>query len=108
MNAVYAKKVFGAWSLGGFQIGHALVILTLVSAGALLSWPPKPGSWAGPVCSPTWPRISWVPHRFAQLSRPARHEQRHLAHGLAAIATLLYTHGSGLEARRHVLRSTSS
>jgi hypothetical protein len=94
MNAVYAEKVFGAWTLGSFQIGHVLVILTLVSAGALLIVAAQTGFLGGPRVLANMATDSWVPHRFAQLSDRLVTNNGIWLMGLAALATLLYTRGS--------------
>ena len=36
MNAVLLERVAGGWSLGGVNVGHAFVVIALVSEGALL------------------------------------------------------------------------
>jgi hypothetical protein len=94
MNAVLAEKVFGAWHLGGVEIGGIVVVLTLVSAGGLLFVAAQTGFLDGPRILGNMATDSWVPHRFAQLSDRLVTENGIWLMGLAAFATLLYTRGS--------------
>ena len=94
MNAVLAEKVFDGWSIGGFAVGHALVILTLVSAGCLLFVAAQTGFLDGPRILANMATDSWAPRRFAQLSDRLVTNNGIWLMGLAALATLLYTHGS--------------
>src|SRR5260370_23777587 len=48
MNAVLAEKVFGGWTFAGADVGHALVVITLVSAGGLLFVAAQTGFLDGP------------------------------------------------------------
>jgi amino acid transporter len=94
MNAVLAEKVFGNWSLGALHIGTALVVLTLVSAGCLLFVAAQTGFLDGPRILANMATDSWAPHRFAQLSDRLVTNNGIWLMGLAAVATLVYTHGS--------------
>jgi hypothetical protein len=94
MNAVLAEKVFGSWSVGGVQIGPALVVVTLVSAGSLLFVAAQTGFLDGPRILANMAIDSWVPRRFAQLSDRLVTNNGIWLMGLAAFATLVYTHGS--------------
>jgi len=94
MNAVLAEKVFGGWTLGGFAIGNVLVIVTLVAAGAILFVAAQTGFLDGPRILANMAVDSWVPRRFAQLSDRLVTKNGIWLMGIAAGATLWYTHGS--------------
>jgi len=94
MNAVLAERVFGAWHFAGADVGSFLVIATLVSAGCLLFVAAQTGFLDGPRILANMATDSWAPHRFAQLSDRLVTNNGIWLMGLAAFATLLYTHGS--------------
>ncbi|HEY1253004.1 MAG TPA: APC family permease [Thermoanaerobaculia bacterium] len=94
MNAVFAQSVFGGWEVAGIRLGPVLVALTLVSAGALLFVAAQTGFVAGPRVLASMAIDSWVPRRFAQLSDRLVTNHGVFLMGLAAVATLFYTHGS--------------
>ncbi len=94
MNAVFAEAVFGGWAPGGFRLGPLLVVLTLVSAGALLFVAAQTGFVAGPRVLASMATDSWIPRRFAQLSDRLVTNNGIWLMGLAAAATLFYTRGS--------------
>jgi amino acid transporter len=94
MNAVLAERVFGAWSIGGFQAGSVLVVVTLVAAGCLLFVAAQTGFLDGPRILANMATDSWVPRRFAQLSDRLVTNNGIWLMGLAAFATLVYTKGS--------------
>jgi amino acid transporter len=94
MNAVYAARVFGDWTIGGFRVGEVLVALTLISAGALLFVAAQTGFVAGPRVLANMAVDSWVPRRFAQLSERLVENNGIYLMGLAALATLWYTRGA--------------
>jgi hypothetical protein len=94
MNAVLAGRVFGSWHIGGFHVGDALVVLTLVSAGSLLFVAAQTGFLDGPRILANMATDSWAPHRFAQLSDRLVTNFGIWLMGLAAFGALLYTRGS--------------
>ncbi len=94
MNAVLADRVFGAWTVGGFSIGPILVVVTLVSAGCLLFVAAQTGFLDGPRILANMATDSWAPRRFAQLSDRLVTNNGIWLMGLAAFATLIYTHGA--------------
>ncbi|MGH9364807.1 MAG: APC family permease, partial [Thermoanaerobaculia bacterium] len=94
MNAILAEKAFGSWTLGGFGLGHALVVLTLISAGCLLFVAAQTGFLDGPRILANMATDSWAPRRFAQLSDRLVTNNGIWLMGLAAFATLVYTSGS--------------
>jgi amino acid transporter len=94
MNAILAENVFGSWSVGGFRLGHLLVVLTLAAAGSILFVAAQTGFLDGPRILANMAVDSWVPHRFAQLSDRLVTNNGIVLMGFAAAATLLYTGGS--------------
>ncbi|HEY6928713.1 MAG TPA: APC family permease [Thermoanaerobaculia bacterium] len=94
MNAILAERTFGGWTLGGLDIGHALVVVTLVSAGCLLFVAAQTGFLDGPRILANMAIDNWVPRRFAQLSDRLVTNNGIFLMGFAALATLVYTHGS--------------
>jgi amino acid transporter len=94
MNAVFAEKVFGPWNLGGIAIGQILIIVTLLSAGAILFVAAQTGFLGGPRILANMAVDSWVPRRFAQLSDRLVNHNGIWMMGLAAAATLFYSRGN--------------
>ncbi len=94
MNAILAENAFGSWTIGAFAVGHALVILTLLSAGCLLFVAAQTGFLDGPRILANMATDSWVPRRFAQLSDRLVTKNGIWLMGLAAFGTLAYTAGS--------------
>ncbi len=88
LNAVLAERV-----MGGLPFGGALVILTLLSEGALLIVGAQAGFIDGPRVLANMAIDSWVPRRFATLSERLTTRNGVLLMGIAAIATLMYSHG---------------
>ncbi|MCA1579888.1 MAG: APC family permease [Acidobacteria bacterium] len=94
MNAVLADRVFDGWTVGGLSIGPTLVVVTLISAGCLLFVAAQTGFLDGPRILANMATDSWAPRRFAQLSDRLVTNNGIWLMGLAAFATLVYTHGS--------------
>jgi hypothetical protein len=94
MNAILAERAFGSWEIGGFALGHTLVVLTLISAGCLLFVAAQAGFLDGPRILANMANDSWVPRRFAQLSDRLVTNNGIWLMGLAAFLTLVYTRGS--------------
>lgn len=93
MNAVLLDRVFSSWSLGGWPLGAWLVIVTLLSEGALLFVAAQTGFIDGPRVLANMAIDSWVPHRFAQLSDRLVTKHGILLMGLSAAALMVYTQG---------------
>jgi amino acid transporter len=68
MNAVLFERVAGAWSLSGFEFGHAFVVVALASEAALLCIAAQAGFLDGPRVMANMAADSWLPHRFSALS----------------------------------------
>jgi amino acid transporter len=94
MNAVLAENVFGGWTIGGFALGHIIVILTLAAAGSVLFVAAQTGFLDGPRILANMAVDSWVPRRFAQLSDRLVTNNGIMLMAIAAAATLIYTKGS--------------
>lgn len=93
MNAVLLQRVFASWTLGGLPVGAWLVVVSLLSEGALLFVAAQAGFIDGPRVLANMAVDSWVPHRFAQLSDRLVTKHGILLMGLAAGALMLYTKG---------------
>ncbi len=93
LNDVLAETLFGPWKIGGFPIGSYLVIVTMVSEGALLFVAAQTGFIDGPRILANMAVDSWVPHRFAQLSDRLVTKNGIFLMGAGAIAVLLYSRG---------------
>ncbi len=94
LNAVLAETLFGPWQLGPFRIGPTLVVVTLISEGALLFVAAQTGFIDGPRILSNMAVDSWMPHRFAQLSDRLVTNNGIFLMGSGAIAVLMYSHGN--------------
>jgi len=94
LNAVLAETLFGPWTIGGMRIGPTLVVITLVSEGALLFVAAQTGFIDGPRILANMAVDSWMPRRFAQLSDRLVTNNGIFLMGLCAISVLLYSHGN--------------
>ena len=93
MNAVLLERVAGGWSLGGVNVGHAFVVIALVSEGALLFVAAQAGFLDGPRVMANMAIDSWLPHRFSALSERLTMRNGVLLMGGTALAALIYTRG---------------
>ena len=93
LNAVLAENLFGPWTVSGMPVGKYLVIVTLVSEGALLFVAAQTGFIDGPRILSNMAVDSWVPHRFAQLSDRLVTKNGVFLMGAGAVAVLLYSRG---------------
>jgi amino acid transporter len=89
LNAILAESVFGGWS-----IGHALAIITILSEGALLLVGAQTGFIDGPRVMSNMAVDYWFPRRFATLSDRLTMQNGVLLMGISALLLLLFTHGS--------------
>ena len=87
-NAVLVERV-----AAGFPFAGTLVVLTLVSEGALLVVAAQTGFQGGPAVLANMAVDSWVPHRFAALSERLTTQNGVVLMGAASLAALLYTRG---------------
>jgi amino acid transporter len=93
MNAVLLDLVFSSWKVGAWPVGHWLVVLTLLSEGALLFVAAQTGYIDGPRVLANMAVDSWVPHRFAQLSDRLVTNHGILIMGISSGLLMLYTRG---------------
>jgi amino acid transporter len=93
MNAVLLREFAGGWRIGGTDVGHGFIVLTLAAEAALLFVAAQAGFIDGPRVMSSMAADSWLPHRFAQLSSRLTISSGVLLMGGAALATLAYTHG---------------
>lgn len=93
MNWVLAENLFGPWTLGSIPIGATLVIVTMVSEGALLFVAAQTGFLDGPRILANMAVDSWMPRRFAQLSDRLVAKNGIFLMGAGAVAVLLYSRG---------------
>lgn len=93
MNAVWAERVAGGLSLGGFKIGHGFVIVSLLAEGMLLFVAAQAGFIAGPRVMANMASDSWLPHRFAQLSDRLTMQNGVLLMCGASLLAVFYTRG---------------
>lgn len=94
LNASLWEQITQGWNIGGVPLGPAIVIVTLLSEGALLFVAAQTGFVAGPATLAAMAVDQWVPKRFAHLSERLVTQNGILTMGLAAVATLIYTRGS--------------
>ena len=94
LNAVLAEGLFGHWRVGSIFIGPSLVVITLISEGALLFVAAQTGFIDGPRILANMAVDSWVPHRFAQLSDRLVTNNGVVLMGVGAIALLMYSNGN--------------
>ncbi|MBI2838830.1 MAG: APC family permease [Acidobacteria bacterium] len=88
MNAVLFERL-----LHGFPLGHAMVIVTLISEGAILAVAAQGGFLAGPRVLANMAIDSWVPHRFGALSERLTTANGIVLMGATSLIALLYTRG---------------
>jgi amino acid transporter len=93
LNAVLLERFTASWNVGGVQVGHGFLVLTLVAEAALLFVAAQAGFIDGPRVMSNMAIDSWLPHRFAQLSDRLTMRDGVWLMGGASLATLLYTHG---------------
>jgi amino acid transporter len=89
LNAVLAGNLFGQWYLG-----HWVVLVTILSEGALLFVAAQTGFIDGPRVMANMAIDSWFPHRFIMLSERLTMQNGILLMGGAALLLLFYTQGS--------------
>lgn len=94
MNAVLMENLFGSWQWGGWNIGHALIIVSLIAEAALLFVAAQAGFLDGPRVLSNMAIDSWMPHRFSELSNRFVTKNGVVLMGFAAMATLFYTRGN--------------
>ena len=94
LNASLWELLAGHWNVGGLAIGTAVVIVTLVSEGALLFVAAQTGFVDGPRTLSAMAADEWVPRRFKNLSERLVTQDGVLGMGIAAGLVLAYTGGA--------------
>lgn len=94
LNAVLAGIVMSPLNTPTIPFGDWLMILTLVSEGALLFVAAQTGFLGGPRVLANMARDSWMPHRFANLSERLVTKNGVWFMGLASLLVLIYSHGN--------------
>lgn len=93
MNGALVESFAGGWQPFGLPLGHAFVILTLASEGALLFVAAQTGFIDGPRVMANMAIDSWLPRRFASLSDRLTTKDGVLLLGVAAALLLVATRG---------------
>ncbi len=93
MNAVLLEKVMGSWTLAGWDVGTWLVIITLISEGALLFVAAQTGFIDGPRVLSNMAMDSWMPHGFANLSERLVTKNGVILLAAASASLMIYAKG---------------
>src|SRR6185436_8629405 len=93
LNAVLWETLTRDWMAGNVLVGPAVVLVTLLSEGALLIVAAQTGFVDGPRTLSAMAADEWVPKRFKHLSERLVTQNGVLAMGLAAATVLYYTKG---------------
>ncbi len=93
MNAVLLERVMGSWVLGGWNVGTWLVIVTLISEGALLFVAAQTGFIDGPRVLSNMAVDSWMPHSFANLSERLVTKNGVILMAAASASLMVYARG---------------
>jgi len=93
MNAVLLERVFTSWRLGSLPLGAWIVVVTLLSEGALLVVAAQTGFIDGPRVLSNMAMDSWLPHRFAQLSERLVTQNGVLIMAFSSALLIVYTRG---------------
>lgn len=88
LNAVLVGKM-----VEGLSFGHALIVLTLLSEGALLVVAAQAGFLDGPRVLANMAVDSWMPRRFGALSERLTAQNGIMLMGIASLLALFYTAG---------------
>lgn len=94
LNAVTFAAIMHDWQWGEWDIGHTILIATLLFETGLLFVAANTGFLGGPATLANMAVDHWVPHRFAQLSDRLVTKNGILLMGIAAFAVLLWSGGS--------------
>jgi amino acid transporter len=89
LNATFVHSVADSWPFGGL-----FFYVTMLSSGALLLVAAQTGFLGGPRVMSNMATDNWMPHRFKNLNDRLVIKDGVLVIGLAAMATLIYTHAS--------------
>jgi len=93
LNAVAFGAILGDWQWGGWDIGHGVLIATLLFETGLLFVAANTGFLGGPATLANMAVDHWVPHRYAELSDRLVTKNGIVLMGIAAFAVLLWSGG---------------
>jgi len=91
LNASLFTSMWGAWSVGGIQVGKSAVAITLLSEALLLVVAAQSGFIGGPQVLASMAADSWVPRRFGNLSDRLVHQDGIVLMAVAAGLVVLFT-----------------
>ncbi len=94
LNAVTFEKILAGWQWGDWDVGQAVLVVTLLLETGLLFVAANAGFIGGPTTLANMAVDHWVPHRFSQLSDRLVTKNGIFLIGIATFAVLL---GSGGE-----------
>jgi amino acid transporter len=94
MNATLLETLANSWTFSGMPIGRWIILLTLLTEGALLFVAAQTGFLDGPRVLANMAVDKWVPNRLANLSEQLVTQNGVLLMGFSSLAILLYTKGS--------------
>jgi amino acid transporter len=94
LNAALFQQITSGWDIAGFDIGHALLWVSLISASLLLFVAAQTGFIGGPRVLANMAEDSWLPHRFAHLSERLVTQNGVMIMTAGAIALILYAKAS--------------
>lgn len=94
LNAVTFSLITRDWYWGDVDVGHGVVVVTLVFEAGLLILAANAGFVGGPSTLANMAVDHWVPHRFSQLSDRLVTKNGILLMGLAALLVLYWSGGS--------------
>ena len=94
LNAVTFKAIMSNWQLGGISLVPFLLPLVLALEGGLLFVAANTGFLGGPAVLANMAADQWVPHQFSYLSSRLVTKNGIVLMGLAALAVLMWSHGS--------------
>ncbi|MBI3898553.1 MAG: APC family permease [Gammaproteobacteria bacterium] len=93
LNAVTFSAIVHDWHWGNIDIGHGVVVTTLIFEAGLLFIAANTGFLGGPSTLANMAVDHWVPHRFDQLSDRLVTRNGVMLMGLAALIVLLWSRG---------------
>lgn len=93
LNATAFKMVTANWAIGGYNISHVFVAVSLVLAAGLLFVAANTGFIAGPCVMASMAIDRWMPHMFSALSNRLVTKNGVLLMGGMAFGALLLTRG---------------
>ncbi len=109
MNAILVKKFTESWRIGGIDVSQAgIVVITLVSEGALLFVAAQTGFLDGPRVMANMALDNWMPTQFAALSERLTMRNGVYLHGRRGARRPSFTPAATSTPSSSCTRSTSS